>query len=119
MDKDYSKREIDKYFMDINEKIDTNHKENHDAWIKTGEAVQDLANRVAIQNGRVGKLEAQAKSIIVGCSVGVFLIGIIISLVVYSFQISMENQRNTILLEFNTILQKSIQQALSAYELPQ
>ncbi len=90
MNDDYSKRELDQHFKDLGDKIDFNTK-----------LTEDLNKKVGIQNGRVGKLETKWNSVVIGGIVGVALIGTIIGLVVYSFQLSQENLKQSILLQIN------------------
>lgn len=84
----YSKRELDEHFKELGLKIDTNT-----------ELTKDLGIKVGIQNGRVAKTEATLKGSLMAGTVAVFLLGIIMSLVVYSFKVSLNNQKNEILLE--------------------
>lgn len=88
MDENYSKRELDEHFLDIKKSIGEVEKK-----------VDSLNLKVGIQNGRVSKTEGTLKGAIMAVSVAVFLIGIIMSLVVYSFKLSQDNLKNTILLE--------------------
>ena len=87
-EENYSKREQDE-----------RHKDLKDSILAVGDIVKELNIKVGIQNGRVAKTEATVKGSIMAGSVAVFLIGIIMTLVVYSFQISQENLKNSILLE--------------------
>ncbi len=86
----YSKRELDEHFRDLGGKMDANT-----------DLTKDLVTKVGIQNGRVGKLEGKFNGVALAGTVAVFLLGIIMSLVVYSFNKSMENQKNEILLEIS------------------
>ncbi len=86
----YSKRELDEHFKEMGEKID-----------KNTEITQKLDIKVGIANGRTGKLEGKFNAVALSGSVAVFLIGIIMSLIVYSFKISQENLKSTILLEIS------------------
>lgn len=88
MEENYSKRELDEHFKEVKTGIED---------VKTG--LKDLNVKVGIQNGRVTKSETWIKGMAMVTTVALFLIGIIISLVVYSFKISQENLKNTILLE--------------------
>lgn len=88
MDDNYSKRELDEHFKDVKSSI--------------GElklVAEKIDVKVGIQNGRVAKTEATVRGVTMAGSVAVFLIGIIMSLVVYSFKESQENLKNSILLE--------------------
>lgn len=88
---DYSKRELDDHFNDVT--------------VKIGEvkiSVDNLNDKVAIQNGRVARLETKWNGVVMAGCVLIFLIGLIISLVVYSFNLAQENLRQSILLEINT-----------------
>ena len=88
MDADYSKREIDDHFRNLGEKIDENTR-----------LTRDLDKKVGIQNGRVSKLEKKWYGAVIGGTVALALIGTIIGLVIYSFKLSLENTKNSILLE--------------------
>lgn len=92
MDTDYTKRELDEHFKDISDKIETNTK-----------VTKELSDRVGAQNGRVGKLETKIGGWIIAISCITFLFSIITGLVVYSFKLSMENLKTTILLEVSQI----------------
>lgn len=91
-EENYSKRELDEHFGDLGKRIDA-----------VGDGVKELNTKVGIQNGRVAKTEATLRGTVMAGSVAVFLLGIIMSLVVYSFHISLENQRSQILLEIANI----------------
>lgn len=91
MEPDYTKRELDEYFKELGSKIDANT-----------ELTKDLNIKVGIQNGRVAKTEATLKGAVMAGSVAVFLVGIIMSLSVYAFNISLKNQKSEILLEIAT-----------------
>lgn len=95
MENDYSKRELDEHFRDVKERFDRQDIKLAEIQF-TGKATD---NKVAIQNGRVGKLESKWAGVVIGGGVAVFLFGIIMSLVVYSFMVSQENLKNSILLE--------------------
>ncbi len=88
MNDNYSKRELDEHFKDVKTQID--------AVTKLGTAI-DI--KVGIQNGRVTKNETWIRGVIMAGSASLFLLGIIGSLIVYSFKLSQDNLRNTILLE--------------------
>lgn len=88
METDYSKREIDEFMKDLKQSAEL---------IKTG--LEDLNVKVGIQNGRVAKTEGTLKGAVMAGTVTIFLMGIIMSLVVYSFKLSQENLKNSILLE--------------------
>ena len=90
MDKDYTKRELDEHFKVIGDKLDANTK-----------LTEELNTKVGIQNGRVGKLESKWTGVVMGGSVSIFLIGILMSLLVYSFRLSLVNLKNEVLLEIN------------------
>lgn len=92
MEENYSKRELDEHFKDVKSSI---------GGVK--EVVDELNIKVGIQNGRVGKTEATLKGSLMAGSVAVFLLSIIMSLVVYSFNISQSNLRANILLEVKGI----------------
>ncbi len=95
MEADYTKRELDDHFKQMNERFD-----RQDAKLISIEATgAALDKKVGIQNGRVLKLETKWYGVVIGGLVGLALIGTIIALVVYSFQLSQENLKNTILLE--------------------
>lgn len=93
MDADYSKREIDEHFKNVQHLLGD---------VKSG--VDDLNKKVGIQNGRVAKLEGKAMWVTgVGFTL-TFLMAIIMGLIVYSFQISQENLKNSVLLEVRSIV---------------
>ena len=91
----YSKRELDEHFTDS--------KKDSDNILKN---VVELVGRVGIQNGRLGKLESKFLSVTIAGTCAIFLLGIIMSLIVYSFQISQDNLKNSILLEVRNLIQK-------------
>lgn len=92
---DYTKRELDQHFKDLGEKIDYNTT-----------LTKSLNDKVGFQNGRVTKLEEYRKTMVKNIStigsIVVFLLLIIISLVSFSFKLSQENLRNSILLEIKS-----------------
>lgn len=106
----YSNRELDKSFKGLADQIGTNHTETIG---KIGEVTQEMVSlntKVGIQNGRVTKNETAIanlqsewngkwKGFLIGAGITLFLIGVIITLTIYSFQLSQENLKNTILLE--------------------
>ena len=67
-----------------------------DKMIRQAEAVD---RKVGIQNGRTAKLEGKSAWMTGVGVTAIFMIGIIITLVVYSFQLSQDNLKKTILLE--------------------
>lgn len=85
----YSKRELDEHFKTLGDKIDDNTN-----------LTRDLNIKVGIQNGSVGNLKAWRTGISMVIAVMAFLV---IPLVVYSFKLSQENLKNTILLEIKHI----------------
>lgn len=87
-EENYSKRELDEHFKDLKGSIDS---------VFLG--VKELNIKVGIQNGRVAKTEGTLRGAVMAGSVAVFLLGIIMSLVVYSFKLSQDNLKTTILLE--------------------
>ncbi len=95
MEADYTKRELDEHFNDMKERFNRQDV----ALAKIDKKATDIDTKVGIQNGRVGKLETKWNSVVIGGIVGMALIGTIITLVVYSFKLSQENLKNTILLE--------------------
>lgn len=88
MEENYSKRELDEHFKDVTLKIS-----------EVKDITVAIDTKVGIQNGRVTKSETWIKGVIMAGSASVFLLGIIMSLVVYSFSISQDNLKNSILLE--------------------
>lgn len=88
MEQEYSKREIDDHFKVVGEKIQENIN-----------LTTDLNVKVGIQNGRVSKMEGRWIGIAMSGAAAIFLIGIILSLVVYSFKVSQDNLKQSILLE--------------------
>lgn len=88
MDNNYSKRELDEHFLDVTKRFDTQDK-----------LLTDLNSKVGIQNGRVTKLETRIGAGLLALGGITFLFGIITSLVVYSFKLSQENLKSSILLE--------------------
>lgn len=112
MDKDYSKREIDQHFIQLTDKITEVSSDLARKIDDNTTLTRDLNTKVGIQNGRVVKSEvaienlqkewqSKWKGFLVGASLTVFLVGVIISLVVYSFKLSLDNQRQQIMLEIN------------------
>lgn len=106
----YSNRELDKSFKSVSDKIDTYHTETIEKIGKVTEEMISLNTKVGIQNGRVTKNETAIanlqvewtgkwKGFLIGAGITLFLIGVIITLTIYSFQLSQENLKNTILLE--------------------
>ncbi len=87
-EENYSKRELDEHFKDVQVAL---------KGVALG--IEGLNTKVGIQNGRVAKLEGRFNGWALAGSCAVFLIGVIMSLVVYSFQLSQDNLKNTILLE--------------------
>jgi hypothetical protein len=88
MDENYTKRELDEHFKDLKESVHN---------IDMG--LSELNKKVGLQNGRVGKLETKIGGWIIAVGCITFLFGIITALVIYSFQLSMENLKTSILLE--------------------
>ncbi len=84
----YSNREIDSHFKTVNDGIG-----------EVNRLVVSIDGRVAIQNGRVAKLEGKSAWMAGVGAAAIFLFGIIGGLIVYSFQLSQENLKNTILIE--------------------
>ena len=84
----YTKRELYEHFKDVKDKIN-----------EQNVILKDLANKVGTQNGRVGKLETKIEGWIIAVGCITFLFSIITGLIVYSFQLSQENLKHTILLE--------------------
>lgn len=98
MEDNYSKREMDEHFKDVRERFD-----KQDVFLqRLDKNVEGVNIKVGIQNGRVAKLESWRTGLIMAGAACVFLMGIIISLVVYSFQLSQNNLKNTILLELKS-----------------
>lgn len=93
MEDNYSKRELDESFKDINLSFEEIKKIGNDISVKVG-----------IQNGRVAKIEATVKGVIMASTVASVLFGTILGLVVYSFKLSQDNLRQSIELEFKDIL---------------
>lgn len=90
MDDNYSKRELDEHFIDMGKRFDNQDK-----------LLESLNTKVGVQNGRVTKSETTLKAIWMAIGAITFLFGIITSLVIYSFNLSQENLKTTILLEVN------------------
>lgn len=91
LEENYSKRELDEHFKDIKDSIEGIR--------KLGTAIDA---KVGIQNGRVTKTETWMKAVIFAGSCAFVLVGIIGSLIVYSFQLSQDNLKNTILLQLKS-----------------
>jgi hypothetical protein len=87
-EQNYSKRELDEHFKVVNDKLDGNTA-----------LTESLNVKVGIQNGRVSKLETKIGGWIIAVGCITFLFAIITSLIVYSFKLSQENLRSSILLE--------------------
>lgn len=85
MDDNYSKRELDEHFENVKKQFEGQNK-----------LLYDLNIKVGIQNGSVGNLKAWRTGISMAIAVIAF---IVIPLIVYSFQLSQENLKNSILLE--------------------
>jgi hypothetical protein len=90
MEPDYTKREMDEHFKDISNRITENT-----------DITKELSVKVGIQNGRVGKLEGKFNSVALASTAAFFLIGIIMSLVVYSFNVSQDRLKAEILLQIS------------------
>lgn len=88
LEENYSKRELDEHFKDVKDSIEEIR--------KLGTSIDA---KVGIQNGRVTKTEIWMKAVIFAGSCAFVLVGIIGSLIVYSFQLSQDNLKNTILLQ--------------------
>lgn len=95
MEAEYSKRELDEYFNDVKERFNRQDV----SLAKIDKKTDEIDKKVSIQNGRTAKLESWRTGIAMSGAAAVFLIGIIMSLIVYSFQLSQENLKNSILLE--------------------
>ena len=91
METDYTNRELDAMVKTIEDKIDNYHTETMSEIIKLGVKVDKT-------NGSVGNLKAWRTGITMVVAVIAF---VVIPLIVYSFQLSQENLKNTILLEVN------------------
>ena len=89
----YTKDMLDEHFKDLKESVSG-----------VSKGIEALNVKVGIQNGRIGKLEGKFNAVALAGSSAVVLVGIIISLVVYSFTISQENLKNSILLEVSQTL---------------
>ena len=89
MEKNYSKREIDSQIGNLTKTITDYHTE-------TVTSINLLTEQVKKTNGSVGSLKAWRTGI--GMVVGVIAF-IVIPLVIYSFNLSQENLKTTILLE--------------------
>ncbi len=87
-DQYYNKNMLDEHFSNVDKRFDAQDT-----------MLIDLNRKVGIQNGRTSKLETKWASVVIGGLVATALVGTIIALVVYSFQLSQENLKNTILLE--------------------
>lgn len=98
-DKDYSKRETDEMMKGVHHRFD----DIGSTLDNIGKDVASLSDKVGIQNGRVSKLESKWIGVTMAGSVAIVLIGMIISLVVYSFKVSQDNLKSTILLEISSI----------------
>lgn len=85
IDENYSKRELDEHFKDVQKQFEVQNT-----------LLRDLNTKVGIQNGSVGNLKAWRTGITMTIAVLAFLV---IPLIIYSFQISQENLKNSILLE--------------------
>lgn len=85
----YSKRELDEHFKNISEKIEENT-----------ELTRALNVKVGIQNGSVGNLKAWRTGITMALGVVSFLV---LPLIIYSFKLSQENLKNTILLQLKNV----------------
>lgn len=93
MEENYSKRELDEHFKDVKAKVE-----------EVAILAKAIDTKVGIQNGRVTKSESWIKGVIMAGAASIFLVGIIMSLVVYSFTVSQENLKNSILLEVKQMM---------------
>lgn len=89
VERDYSNREIDAVVKNLENKMDGYHTE-------TVMEIQKLGVKVDKTNGSVGNLKAWRTGITMVVAVIAF---VVIPLIIYSFQLSQENLKNTILLE--------------------
>lgn len=94
-DAPYTKRELDDHFKQMNERFD--RQDTRLISIENTGVATD--KKVAIQNGRVSKLETKWYGLVIGGTVCLGLIGTIIGLTIYSFKLSQDNLRQQILLE--------------------
>ncbi len=100
-EQNYSKRELDEHFKDVKMGVE-----------QVNKGVESLNTKVAIQNGRVTKSETWVKGLAMVGTSSLFLLGIIMSLVVYSFKLSQENLKATILLEVKNLTTEDISKAV-------
>lgn len=91
----YSLRELDDHFTQVQRRFDVQDTTLGNLNTK----IDAVDKKVGIQNGRTAKLESWRTGLVMSGAVLIFLIGIIMTLIVYSFQLSQENLKNTILLE--------------------
>lgn len=104
----YSNREMDEKIDGLHHRLEDVQKKLEESSNYQNEKLRSIEStgratdtKVAIQNGRVGKLEAKSTWLAgVGVAV-VFLFALISGLIVYSFQLSQDNLRQSILLEIN------------------
>ncbi len=105
-DENYSKREMDTYFTEVKGRFDSQDEKLEEI----REITKATDDKVGIQNGRVTKTEAtvssSVKAFTVAGTVAIFLIGIIMSLIVYSFKISQDNLQAQILLSVEQMIKK-------------
>lgn len=85
MEDNYSKRELDDHFRNVNDSIG-----------KVAMDVKELVIKVGIQNGSVGNLKAWRTGTTMAIAVIAFLV---IPLVIYSFKLSLDNVKISILSE--------------------
>lgn len=91
----YTKDMLDEHFKDMNRRFD--QQDNKLAEIQAVGKATDT--KVGIQNGRVSKLESRWMGVVMAGSATIFLIGIIISLGVYSFNTKLQQVQASILLK--------------------
>lgn len=85
MEPEYSKRELDEHFRRMNERFDAQDKK-----------LVSIDEQTKKTNGNVGSLKAWRFGITMCLGLIAFLV---LPLIIYSFRLSQENLKNTILLE--------------------
>lgn len=97
MESDYTKRELDMKFENLEKKIDDNHAEtteqidlterrNKDRQIEILNLVGEVKDQTTLTNGTVKKLKQWQTGIIMSGSVVIFMGSVIVGLVVYIYQ---------------------------------
>ncbi len=107
MEQPYSNRELDMKFLELTkiigvnqdqlmERIELLDRKNHDKHLENTARLEKIEQNGTLTNGSVGNLKAWRSGITMCLAIISF---VVLPLIIYSFQLSQENLKNTILLQ--------------------